>query len=116
MLFRRLFAGLFVLAFLAGVTLPAVAQEKDKDKDKAKDKDKDKDKDAKKDDKDKKDDKGVLLAWKFDKDKAFYQKMETKTTQKMKVMNNDVVQTQKQTFYFKWRPTKTDEKDKVTIE
>src|SRR5262249_45209274 len=30
-------------------------------------------------------------------------------------MNNDVVQTQKQTFYFKWKPTKV-ESDKVTIE
>jgi len=99
MLLRRLFAGLVVLGFLAGVTLPALAQDKDKDK-----------KDDKKDEK-----KGTLLAWKFEKDKSFYQTMTTETTQKMKVMNNDVVQTQKQTFYFKYTPKKV-EADKAVIE
>src|SRR5262245_29950929 len=102
MLLRRLFAGLLVLGFLAAVAVPALAQDKDKDKEKDKDKDK-------------KDDKGVVLAWKFEKDKTFYQTMTTETKQTMKVMNNDVVQTQKQTFYFKWKPTKV-ESDKVTIE
>lgn len=111
MLFRRLFAGLLVLGFLAGVTFPALAQEKDKDKDKDKDKAKEKDKDAKKED----DKKGVNLAWKFEKDKPFYQTMTTVTKQNMKVMNNDVIQTQNQTFYFKWKPTKI-EGDKATIE
>src|SRR4051794_33111506 len=101
MLFIRRFVGLFVLGvLLAGLTIPAVAQEKDKDKDK-------------KDDK--KDDKGVTLAWKFEKDKAFYQTMVTETKQTMKVMNNDVNQTQKQTFYFKWKPTDV-KSDSVTIE
>lgn len=128
---RRLMAGLLVLGLLAGFTASLVAQDKDKDK-VAKDKDA-KDKDAKdKDtkDKDKKDkdgekpkdggDKGkdgdkTALKWKFEKDKVFYQKMYTKTVQNMKVMNNDVPQTQSQTFYFGWKPTKV-EADKVTLE
>src|SRR5262245_20614462 len=93
MLFRRLFAGLFVLGLLSGLSLPAFAQ-----------------KDDKKDDK-----KTVTLAWKFEKDKAFYQTMVTETKQTMKVMNNDVNQTQKQTFYFKWKPTDV-KSDSVTIE
>jgi hypothetical protein len=46
----------------------------------------------------------VNLAWKFEKDKTFYQKMTTETKQTMKVLNNDVSQTQKQTFYFSWTP------------
>jgi Family of unknown function (DUF6263) len=44
------------------------------------------------------------LVWKFEKDKVFYQKMTTETKQTMKVLNNDVAQTQKQTFYFSWTP------------
>src|SRR5262249_54715936 len=45
------------------------------------------------------------------------QTMTTETKQTMKVMNNDVKQTQKQTFYFKWKPTKIDDKEyKATIE
>jgi hypothetical protein len=91
MVFRRLFAGLFVLALLSGLSLPAFSQEKKDDK------------------------KTVTLAWKFEKDKAFYQTMTTETKQTMKVMNNDVIQTQKQTFYFKWKPTKV-EGDKATID
>jgi hypothetical protein len=55
-------------------------------------------KDDKKDDKKEK----AKLEWKFKKDDVFYQKMYTKTIQTMKVMNNDVKQTQEQTFYFKW--------------
>lgn len=49
-----------------------------------------------------------LLKWKFTKDKPFYQVMTTTTDQTMKVMNNDVKQTQKQTFYFSWTPIKQD--------
>jgi len=97
MFVRRLVAFL-VLGVLGGLALPASAQDKDKGKDKGKgggDK--------------------VTLKWKFDKDKVFYQKMTTETKQTMKVMNNDVAQTQKQTFYFKWRPTKVEAKS-VTIE
>ena len=51
----------------------------------------------------------VTLAWKFVKGKTFYQTMTTKTTQTMKVMNNDVTQKQEQTFYFSWTPL--EEKD-----
>ena len=48
----------------------------------------------------------VTLAWKFEKNKPFYQTMKTTTTQTMKVMNNDVTQKQEQTFYFMWMPEK----------
>jgi len=105
MLLRRLFAGLLVLGFLAGVAVPALGQKDDK-KDDKKDK-----KEEKKEEKKK----GTELSWKFEKGKPFYQTMTTETTQKMKVMNNDVVQTQKQTFYFKWTPTEVDD-DKAVIE
>jgi hypothetical protein len=104
MLFRRLLAVLLVLGALAGLTVPVAGQDKDKDKDKSKDKDKDKPKGDK-----------VTLQWKFEKDKVFYQKMQTKTEQSMTVMNNNVKQTQNQTFYFSWKPIKV-EKDKATIE
>jgi len=102
MFFRRLVAGLLVCAVLAGLTVPVFAQ----DKDKGKDKDKDKGKGG---------DEKVTLKWKFDKDKTFYQTMTTKTVQNMKVMNNDVSQTQNQTFYFSYKVTDT-KADKVTIE
>jgi hypothetical protein len=122
MLFRRLVAGLVVLGALVALSLPALGQDKDKAKDKAKDKDKAKAKDQDKPkEKGKEDDKKVetgdspTLKWKFEKDKPFYQKMTTSTKQTMKVMNNDVNQTQNQTFYFSWKPTKIDG-DKVTIE
>lgn len=49
---------------------------------------------------------GVLLKWKFVKDRPFYQVTTTETVQKMKVMGNDVNQTQKQTFYLRWTPLK----------
>jgi hypothetical protein len=48
------------------------------------------------------------LAWKFEKDKTFYQKLTTETNQTLKVLNNDVSQKQKQTFYFSWTPEKQD--------
>jgi hypothetical protein len=48
------------------------------------------------------------LAWKFEKDKTFYQKLSTVTQQSLKVLNNDVVQKQSQTFYFSWTPEKQD--------
>jgi RNA polymerase sigma factor (sigma-70 family) len=50
----------------------------------------------------------VFLKWKFEEGKPFYQVMTTTTTQSMKVMNNDVKQQQKQTFYFRWTPVKMD--------
>lgn len=43
---------------------------------------------------------------KFEKDKAFYQEMETVVTQTIKVQGGaDQLQTHRQTFYFKWLPT-----------
>src|SRR5262249_47485534 len=48
------------------------------------------------------------LVWKFEKDKPFYQKLTTNTTQSLKVLNNDVVQKQNQTFYFSYTPEKQD--------
>ncbi|HZT82512.1 MAG TPA: DUF6263 family protein [Gemmataceae bacterium] len=86
MLKLRWIAGLLCLAALA----PVFAQDKDKAKDKAA-----KDKGE-----------GVKLAWKFEKGKPFYQEMTTETKQTMKVMGSDVVQNQKQTFYFSWTPEK----------
>jgi hypothetical protein len=95
---RRLMAGLLMLGMLCGLAASVVAQEKDKGKDKEKPKEGEK----------------SVLKWKFEKDKVFYQKMFTKTVQNMKVLNNDVPQTQSQTFYFSWTPTKVDG-DKVTL-
>jgi hypothetical protein len=52
----------------------------------------------------------ATLKWDFDKlkdgttFKSFYQEMTTETVQTMKVMNSDIKQTQKQTFYFSWTP------------
>jgi hypothetical protein len=40
----------------------------------------------------------------FDKKEPFYQEIETKTNQTMKVMGQEVVQKQDQTFYVKWTP------------
>lgn len=43
---------------------------------------------------------------KLEKDKAFFQEMETTVTQTIKVQGgSDLVQTHKQTFFFKWLPT-----------
>jgi hypothetical protein len=56
------------------------------------------------------------LEWKFEKGKTFYQTMTTSTNQTMKVMNNDVKQDQKQTFYFSWTPIDKDKDGKWTLE
>lgn len=53
---------------------------------------------------------GVLLKWKFEKDKPFYQEMTTETNQTMMIQNNKVENQQKQTFYFSWTP-KSEDKD-----
>jgi len=53
------------------------------------------------------------LKWKFEKDKSFYQELETRTSQKMTIMGMDVNQTQNQTFYFKWTPLEVKEKEVV---
>ena len=57
----------------------------------------------------------VKLEWKFQKDKPFYQDMNTKTKQTMKIMAMDTVtQNQDQTFIFSWTPLEQD-KDKNWI-
>jgi hypothetical protein len=96
--------------------LPVYAGDKDKqDKDKKGKDDKGKD-DKKQDDKkgdDKKGDekKGTVGEVKFKafegKD-PFYQEVETKTKQVMKVMNQEVTQNQDQTFFIKWSPQEKD--------
>lgn len=44
----------------------------------------------------------VELKWKFTKGQTFYQTMETKTDQTIKVQGSDIKQTQNQTFYYSW--------------
>jgi hypothetical protein len=57
----------------------------------------------------------IKLEWKFVKDKPFYQEMNTKTNQTMKIMAMDnVTQNNDQTFYFSWTPLEQD-KDKNWI-
>jgi len=79
--------------------LPSIGQEKKPDEKKP---------DEKKPDEKKPDEKKAgekaLLKWKFTAKTPFYQKMVTKTEQTMKVQNQDVKQTQAQTFYFSWTP------------
>ena len=48
------------------------------------------------------------IKWKFEKEKTFYQKVVTKTVQKMKVTGTDINQEQNQTFFFSWTPVKQD--------
>jgi hypothetical protein len=114
------------------------AADKEKDKDKAKDKDKVPDKDKAKDkdkvpdkDKDKVPDKDK--AKDKDKDKAkedlsfnafdpkkggkkFYQQQYTKTKQEMKVMGQQVVQNQTQTFIIEWTPKDLDKDGNFVVE
>ena len=56
----------------------------------------------------------VKLEWKFQKGKPFYQELKTETKQDMKVMGQEVKQSQTQTVYFSWTPTEQD-KDKNWI-
>lgn len=57
----------------------------------------------------------VTLEWKFEKGKPFFQKMNTKTKQTMKIMAMDnITQNQDQTFIFSWTPLEQD-KDKNWI-
>jgi WD40 repeat protein len=51
----------------------------------------------------------VDLQWQFEKGKIVYLKIATETRQTMKVMNNDVDQSQKLTLFLSWTPT--DKKD-----
>lgn len=53
----------------------------------------------------------AVIDWKFEKGKTFYQELTTTTSQNMKVMGQEVVQKQNQTFYFSF--TAKDEKDGV---
>lgn len=102
-MFRRLVAGLLIVGAVVWLSVPAIGQDK---------------KDAKKDDKatkGKEETGPVELKWKLEKDKIFYQTMETKTDQTMKIMGNDVQQKQNQKFYFSWKPIKIDG-SKATIE
>jgi hypothetical protein len=93
---------LLIAALVLGVgILPTIAQDKDKDKDKKEDKKNEKKEEPKGGEK-------ALLKWKFDSKTPFYQKMVTETKQTMKVQNQDVNQTQKQTFYFSWTPVRKD--------
>lgn len=113
-----LFLALMVLPF-AGLDLFGQAKDDKKTDDKKTEQKKDdKKKDDKKTDQKKegpKDPTKATLAWKFEKNKTFYQTMTTETNQTMKVMNNDVTQKQKQTFIFSWTPL--EEKDgKWTLE
>ncbi len=64
------------------------------------------------------DDKEVKLEFKaFAPDaKPFWQKLETDTTQVMKVMGQEVTQKQNQTFYIQWTPQKGEGKDLVVTE
>jgi hypothetical protein len=57
----------------------------------------------------------ATLKWKFDKDKSFYQTMQTTTKQNMKVMGTEVTQNQTQTFYTKWTPESMDKDGNWTI-
>jgi hypothetical protein len=53
------------------------------------------------------------LEWKFKEGVPFYQEITTTTKQEMKIAQQTINQTQTQTFWFSWKPTKFD-KDKKT--
>lgn len=46
------------------------------------------------------------LRWKLEKGKPFYQEMTTQTRQVVTLMGQEMVQTQKQTYVFRWTPAK----------
>jgi RNA polymerase sigma factor (sigma-70 family) len=46
----------------------------------------------------------VTLRWQFEEGRPFYQEVTTQTRQTMKIMDNDVLQQQTQTFHFRWEP------------
>lgn len=102
------------LVFLAAMALvaaprePAYGQEKGKEKEKAKAQEKGKEQEKAKPATPQAG--GDTLEWKaFDpKGKEFFQELYTKTTQTMKVMGQEVQQTQEQTFYISWTPTEKD--------
>jgi hypothetical protein len=107
------------LVVVAGQQLPVRAQEKkDEAKKDAEKKDAEK-KDTEKKDKEKQDTTGgKTLKWTaFEpKSKPFYQELTTDTTQNMKVMGQDIVQKQNQTFYIQWTPgDKLDDKNNYVV-
>jgi len=53
------------------------------------------------------------LEWKFKENTPFYQEITTKTIQEMKISQQTINQTQTQTFWFSWKPTKYDKDKKV---
>ncbi len=57
----------------------------------------------------------VDLKWNFEKDKTFFQEMNTETKQTMKVMGMDITQNQKQTFIFSWTPKEKDKDGNWTV-
>src|SRR5438874_4309233 len=59
----------------------------------------------------------VKLEWKFEKGKPFYQEMNTKTKQTMKIMAMDnITQNHDQTFFFSWTPVEQDKDGNWIIE
>jgi hypothetical protein len=116
-LWRWLGATLFLVSLtcLISAGRPAVyAGEKDKKEEKKDDTKKEEKKDDTKKEEKKDDTKKVdppkgsgttfTLSAFENKDKAFFQAYETDTTQTMKVMGQEVVQKQKQTFFVQWTP------------
>jgi hypothetical protein len=57
----------------------------------------------------------VELKWNFEKDKSFFQEMNTEAKQTMKVMGMDITQNQKQTFIFSWTPKEQDKDKNWTV-
>jgi hypothetical protein len=57
----------------------------------------------------------VNLAWKFEKDKPFYQELTTTANQSIKVMGQEVTQKQTQTFYFSYTPNSQDANGNWTV-
>jgi hypothetical protein len=57
----------------------------------------------------------LRLAWRFEKDKPFYEESRTRTEQTIKVMNSDVNQSQDQTFYCSWTPVSVDKDGNWTL-
>jgi hypothetical protein len=94
---RRLGALLLISSF----ALPALGQQKDAAKEGAKDAPK-----APAGE--------VTLAWEFQKDKPFYQEMTSDSKQTLKLMGQEITQTQKHIFVFSWTPKEQD-KDKNWI-
>jgi hypothetical protein len=57
--------------------------------------------------------KSVKLEWKFEKDKAFYQTLTTKTNRVLKITGTEVKQDHEETFVLQWTPVKQEDKNWV---